>query len=447
MKILITGAGAVGTHLAKLLSREHHNIVLMDENQNRLSQMDGDFDLLTICASPTSIEALREAGASNADLVIAVTPDEARNMTCCMLASNLGAKKTVARVDNSEYVQSEYREFFSSVGIHSLIYPEMLAAQEIVDSVKRSWIRQWWEVHDGALILMGVKVRKTAKILDIPLKDICGPDSPYHVVAVKRGNETLIPHGNDCLKEYDVVYFMTTKTYIPYIREIAGKENYPDVAHAIIMGGGQTTESVLELIPDYMRVKVIEEDEERCNRLNEIIDDRKHIMIIHGDGRDLALLQDENISTTEAFLALTDDTESNILACLAAKRQGVRKTVAMVENMDYISMAESLDIGTIINKKTIAASHIYQMMLTADVANVKCLTVSKADVAEFVVKEGAKITRHLVKDLGLPNNMTLGGLVRKGKGSLINGNTRLQAGDNVVVFCLGNLQKIEKYFN
>lgn len=447
MKILITGAGAVGTHLAKLLSREHHNIVLMDEDPNRLLQMDGDFDLMTVNASPTSIEALREAGAPKADLVIAVTPDEARNMTCCMLAHELGAKKTVARVDNAEYVQPAYRDFFSSVGIQSLIYPEKLAAQEIVNSVKRSWIRQWWEVHDGALILMGIKLRKTAKILNIPLKNICGSDAPYHVVAVKRGADTLIPHGDDCLNEYDTVYFMTTKTYIPYMREIAGKDDYPDVSHAIIMGGGQTTESVLSLMPDYMHVKVIERDGRQCDRLNEIIDDRKHILIIHGDGRDLSLLQDENIRSTDAFLALTNDTENNILACLAAKRQGVRKTVAMVENTDYIPMAESLDIGTIINKKTIAAGHIYQMMLTADVANVKCLTVSNADVAEFVVKEGAKITRHPVKDLGLPHYMTLGGMVRNKKGYLVNGNTLLQAGDKVVVFCLGNLQKIEKYFN
>ena len=163
--------------------------------------------------------------------------------------------------------------------------------------------------------------------------------------------------------------------------------------------------------------------------------------------RNLSLLAEEGVQTTEAFLALTDDTESNILSCLAAKRMGVRKTVAIVENSDYVPMAESLDIGTIINKQTITASHIYQMMLNADVTNVKCLTVSNADVAEFVVAKDAKVTRKQVKDLGLPPNITLGGLVRDGKGQLINGSTQIKEGDRVVVFCIGNIKKIEKYFN
>lgn len=447
MKILIAGAGAVGTHLAKLLSKERHNIILMDEDPSRLSRLEGDFDLLTITASPTSIQALKEVEVEKADLVIAVTPDEARNMTCCMLSSGLGAKKTVARVDNSEYVNPENREFFSSVGISSLIYPEKLAATEIINSIKRSWIRQWWEVHGGELVLIGTKVRESAKILDVPLRDLSKPETPYHVVAIKRNDDTIIPHGDDVLRPYDVVYFMTMKSYIPHIRTLVGKDDYPNVSDAIIMGGGQMTESVLEALPDHLHIKVIEEDKKRCQRLSEIIDDRKHILMIHGDGRDLSFLQSEGIYTTDAFLALTDDTETNILSCMAAKRQGVRKTVALVENKDYISMAESLDIGTIINKKDIAASHIYQMMLSADVTNVKCLTVSNADVAEFVVKEGARITRHPVKELGLPYYMNLGGMVRDGKGTLINGNTQLQAGDIVVVFCLGHLQKIERYFN
>ncbi|MEG1861544.1 MAG: Trk system potassium transporter TrkA [Bacteroidaceae bacterium] len=448
MKIIIAGAGAVGTHLATLLSREHHDIVLMDENMERLEHLENNFDFMTLNLLPTSIQALREAGVAKADLFIGVTPDESRNMTCCMLASKLGAKKTVARVDNYEYTTPGHQGFFKSVGIDSIIFPEMLAAQELVNSIKRSWIRQWWEVHNGALILIGVKVREKAQILNIPLKKLCGPESPYHVVAVKRGDETIIPYGDDSLHLYDLVYFMTTHKYIPYIREIVGKEDYPDVRNVIIMGGSTTAVRAAQLMPDYMHVKIIEENEKRCEQLNELLDENKHTMVIQGDGRDISLLVDEGIRTTEAFVALADNAEKNILSCLAAKRLGVRKTVAMVENMDYVSMAESLDIGTIINKKTIAASHIYQMMLKADVSNVKCLTVANADVAEFVAKENSKITKKSIKDLGLPSNTTLGGLVRDGKGYLINGMTQVHAGDTVVVFCLGNIiNKLEKYFN
>jgi len=447
MKIIIAGAGAVGTHLAKLLSREHHDITLMDETAEKLEGLSNEFDLLTVCASPSSISALRNADVGKADLFIGVTPDEAHNMTCCMLASKLGAKKTVARVDNSEYTWPEHREFFRTVGIDSLIYPEMLAGHEIMHNIKRSWIRQWWEVQDGALVMLAVKVRSTAHILRQPLKDLCGPDSPFHIVAIKRKGDTLIPHGSDSLEEADIVYFMTTPKYIPYIRDIAGKEDYPDVRNLFIMGGGSTAVHTVSHMPDYMHAKIIEADARRCERLNEIIR-HKNVMVLHGDGRDVDLLIEEGIRHTEAFVALTDNSETNILACLAAKRLGVRKTVAMVENTDYITMAESLDIGSIINKKTFAASHIYQMMLRADVTTMKTLTVANADVAEFVVAENAKITRKQVKDLHLPATVTLGGLVRNGKGYLINGMTQIQAGDTVVVLCLENaIKKIERYFN
>ena len=446
MKIIIAGAGAVGTHLAKLLSGEKQDIILMDDDEEKLSKLDADFDLMTVAASPSSIAGLKESGVAGANLFVAVTPDESRNMTACMLATNLGAKKTVARIDNYEYLLPKHKEFFQKLGVDSLIYPEMLAAKEIVASVRMSWIRQWWEFCGGALILIGTKMRETAEILDIPLSKIGGPNTPFHIVAIKRGNETIIPRGDDVVKLYDIVYFTTTKKYIPYIRKIAGKEDYADVRNVMIMGGSRIAVRTAQYVPDYMQVKIIENDYIRCNRLTELLDDK--VMIINGDGRDMNLLVEEGIKNTEAFVALTGNSETNILACLAAKRRGGRKTVAEVENIDYISMAESLDIGTVINKKMIAASHIYQMMLDADVSNVKCLTFANADVAEFTVNEHSKVTKHLVKDLGLPKGATIGGLIRKGEGIVVTGDTQILPNDHVVVFCLGMMiKKVEKYFN
>ncbi len=446
MKIIIAGAGAVGTHLAKLLSREKQDIILMDESEEKLSTLSSNFDLMTVAASPTSINGLKEVSVDEADLFIAVTPDESRNMTACMLANNLGAKKTVARIDNYEYLLPKNKEFFQKLGVDSLIYPEMLAAKEIAASVRMSWVRQWWEFCGGALILIGAKMREKAEILDIPLYKLGGPDLPYHVVAIKRGNETLIPRGDDAITLHDIVYFTTTRKYVPYIRKITGKEDYADVRNVMIMGGSRIAVRTAQYVPDYMQVKIVENDLNRCNRLTELLDDKT--MIINGDGRDMDLLIEEGLQNTEAFVALTDNSETNILSCLAAKRMGVSKTVAEVENIDYIGMAESLDIGTVINKKMIAASHIYQMMLDADVSNVKCLTVANADVAEFTVKPDSRITKHLVKDLGLPKGTTIGGLVRQGEGIVVTGNTQIQPGDHVVVFCLSMMiKKIEKFFN
>ena len=446
MKIVIAGAGAVGTHLAKLLSREKQEIILMDDNEERLAALSSNFDLLTVVASPTSIKGLREVEAHKADLFIAVTPDESRNMTACMLAHNLGAQKTVARIDNYEYLLPKNKEFFQQVGVDSLIYPEMLAAREIVSSIRMSWVGQWWEFCGGALILICAKMREKAEILNIPLHQLGGPQLPYHIVAIKRGHETLIPRGDDTIKLNDIVYFTTTRKYVPYIRKIAGKEDYADVRNVMIMGGSRISVRTAQYAPDYMQLKIVENDLNRCNRLTELLDDRT--MIINGDGRDMDLLLDEGLRNTEAFVALTGNSETNILACLAAKRMGVSKTVAEVENIDYIGMAESLDIGTVINKKMIAASHIYQMMLDADVSNVKCLTFANADVAEFTVKEDSRITKHDVKDLGLPKGTTIGGLIRQGEGVVVTGNTRIQAGDHVVVFCLSMMiKKIEKFFS
>ena len=439
MKIIIAGAGNVGTHLAKLLSREKQDIILMDDDEEKLTALSSNFDLLTVTASPSSISGLKEVGVKEADLFIAVTPDESRNMTACMLATNLGAKKTVARIDNYEYLLPKNKEFFQKLGVDSLIYPEMLAAKEIVSSMRMSWVRQWWEFCGGALILIGTKMREKAEILNIPLYELGGPNIPYHVVAIKRGTETIIPRGDDVIKLHDIVYFTTTRKYIPYIRKIAGKEDYADVRNVMIMGGSRIAVRTAQYVPDYMQVKIVDNDINRCNRLTELLDDKT--MIINGDGRDMDLLIEEGLKNTEAFVALTGNSETNILACLAAKRMGVEKTVAEVENIDYIGMAESLDIGTVINKKMIAASHIYQMMLDADVSNVKCLTFANADVAEFTVPAGAKITKHFIKDLGLPKGTTIGGMIRNGEGVLVTGDTLIQPGDHVVVFCLSMMIK------
>ncbi|MBQ4146841.1 MAG: Trk system potassium transporter TrkA [Prevotella sp.] len=447
MKIIIYGAYAIGTHLAKLLSRNNHDTILIDDDDERLANITSDYDLMTVLASNRKIKTLKDAGVHNADLFIAVTPDENFNMNICMMAKALGVKRTVSKVDSYEYNEPKFKEFFEKLGISSIIYPEHLAARDIANGLKMSWVRQRWDVHDGALVMLGIKLRESCEILNEPLKELCKPESPYHIVAVKRGDDTIIPRGDDVLKMYDLAYFMTTRNYIPYIRKIVGKEHYVDVKNVIIMGGGATAVRSTYLMPEYMNVKILEQDEERCEKINEIIENER-VMVIHGDGRDLSLLMEEGIKNTQAFVALTGNAETNILACLTAKRMGVRKTVAMVENLDYVSMAESLDIGTIINKKALAASYIYQMMLDADVNNIRFLMTANADVAEFTAQQGSRVTRKKVFELGLPSGATIGGLVRHGEGILVSGGTQIEAGDIVVVFCHGiNMDKVEKFFN
>lgn len=349
MKIVIAGAYAIGTYLAKLLARDKHDITLISGNSENLEKLSREYDILTMDASPSSIKIQKEAGVEEADLFVAVTPDEHVNLTSCLIAHRLGAKKTVAKVDNPEYVEANNLEEFNAMGIDSIVLPDLLAAKDIVNGLKMSWVRQRWDVHDGALVMLGIKLRSTCTILDKPLKEIAGPEEPYHILAIKRHDETITPHGNSVLKKHDLAYFMTTKNYIPYIRKVVGKEHYVDVKNVMIMGGGSTAVRAVEMLPDYMNVKVIEQDFDRCEYLNEIL--KEDTLVINGDGRDLSLLTEEGILSTQAFVSLASNAETNILACLTAKEKGVRKTVAMVENEDYYYMAESLDIGTLVNKK------------------------------------------------------------------------------------------------
>ena len=446
MRIIIAGAGRVGTHLAKLLARERHDITVIDESTEKLSGLGDHYDLLPKIGSPISITDLRNVDIEHADLFVGVTPNGSVNLMSCMLAKKMGARKTVARVDTYEYIKENDQELFQSIGIDSLIMPEMIAAEEISSSVPRSWIRQYWDIEGSDLILLGIKVRGNSTILNQPLRILCGADAPYHIVAVKRGEETLIPHGNDIVQAYDLVYFMTTRKYLGLIRQLTGKEDYPEVRHVTIMGGGLTSQFTARMLPESINVKIIEKDEKRCMELADKLPE-KRFRIIHGDGRDVALLRDENVQDSQAFVALTPNSETNILSCLTAKRMKVRKTVAMLDNVSFVSMAQSLDIGTLINKQSIAAAYIYRMLLKADVTNVKSLMVANADVAEFQVQEKSKITKHLVRDLKLPEGTNLGGLVRNGQSMLINGNTQIEPGDRVVAFCIGiDLYKLSSFF-
>ena len=447
MRVIIVGAGAIGAHLADLFSKIKQDIVIIDDDEEKLERIQADCDLMTIHSSAsTPIQALKDAGVNRSDLFIAVTRDENLNLSLCVLAKSMGARQTVAKVENAEFIDPQIVEAFKAAGISSIIYPDNLAALDIVNGLQLTWTRQRWDVHGGLLTLLGIKVRNGCEILNQPFKDIFKPDSPYHVVAIKRGDTTIIPSGNDMLIEGDFVYFMTTREFVPNMKNIMGKSHYPDVKNVIIVGGGKTAVRVVNMLPHGMKAKIFENDTHRCEELIDLVDSDR-VMVINADGRSVANLLEENIKSAQAFIALTGNAEANILACLTAKQLGVSKTIAMIENMDYMDIAGNVDIGTIINKQALTASHIYQLLLNGDVRNIRNLMTVNADVAEFTAHSGSRITRKKVRDLDFPREAELGGLVRDGEGMLVNGETQIQPGDVVVVFCHGtDISRIEKYF-
>ncbi len=444
MRIIIVGAGDVGTHLAKLLTREDLDISLMDENPERLRDLENNYDMLTRVGNPTSLHDLKDIGVHGADLFIAVTPNESVNMTACLIANSLGAKRTLARIDNYEYLLPENRKFFENLGLNHLIYPEVLAAHEIEEALRTNWMRYHLALSGGALHLCVVKVRENAKILNIQFKTGFFNHGKYRVVAIKRNNDTIIPRGDDQILANDLVYFVCTEQNIDTVRDHAGKDKR-EIKNIVFMGGTRIAQKAAQNLPDDFQIKILEKDRDLCYHLAEKLG---NALIINADGRDMETLKEEGVADADAFVAVTENSETNIFACLAAKKLGVRKTIAEVENIDYIPMAEGLDIGSVLNKKTITASYIYQMMLNASVLNVQNLTTADAEIVEFVAKEGSRITKHKIKDADLPNDVNIGAIVRAGEAILVNGETQVIPNDEVVVFCKSHIiRKLDKYFN
>ena len=446
MRVLIYGAGEVGTHLAKMLCNANHDVILMDEDEDKLQSVEAHYDLMTIVGTGTSIENLKEANVKSCNLFIAVPPFQDMSILSSILAKKLGAKKTVSRINNREYLDPDNQEYFKQLGIDELIYPEGLASEEIAASLKQVGTRQLYEFSESKLVLFALKIRDGALIANKTLAEVSTlhDKQNYNTVAIIRDDKTIIPRGDDKFLHNDLAYIITTHAAIPQVLKDAGKIQF-DVKNVMILGGSRIGEKVAKLLEENYNVKIIEIDKNRAAKLADILEET---LVISGDGRNLELLKDEGIKKMDAFIAVTGNSEVNILACQLAKKYGVKKTVAEVENIDYIDLAENIGIGTLINKKLIAASHIYRLTLHSNVAHVKCLTAVDAEVFEFVAQEGSKITGKPLSKLGLPKDVNIGGIIRGDEAIIAHGDTQVQPDDKVVVFTLpSGISKIEKMFN
>jgi trk system potassium uptake protein TrkA len=443
MKVVIAGAGEVGTHLARMLSNENHDIVLLDDSPEKLSKISNDVDLMTISGSAHSFEDLKKTGVAKSDLFIAVTPFEERNVLACSMASYLGVGRTIARINNSEYLKERYREKLRNFGIHELIYPESLAAKEIIASVKQTGTRQMIEFSGGKLLLLGIKVRENAPILNKTFMELSQKSEHILVVAINRNDATIIPKGTDFVQAGDIVFFITTRAEQQHVFELSGKTLF-EVKNIMFYGGSRIAQKAVEKLGDQYHIKIIESNLEKCEK---IADKFENVLVINGDGRNIELLKEEGIDKMDAFVATTGNSETNILSCHLAKSFGVKRTVAEVENLAYMNIAESMDIGAIINKKLNAASYIYRFTLNAEISKVKCLTASDAEVFEFIAKKGAKITQKPIMDLGFPDEAKIGGIIRGDNGYIAQGDTLIHEGDKVVVFTLpSGIKKLERFF-
>lgn len=446
MRIIIAGAGDLGFHLAKLLANEEQDIVLIDENTDVLEYASNHLDVSTVKGSSTSITTLEEANISKADLLIAVTSIEDTNITTCIIGKKLGAKKTIARVSNIEFLHQKDRLDLKTVGIDEIISPESLAAKEIKRLLKETAMTDTFEFEKGMLSLVGISIDEHSELKDKTLTETAylNPDHNFTTVAILRDNQTIIPHGENKFTLNDHAYFIAQPDGINRVMDLSGKKRY-EIKNLMILGGSKIGINAAKQLSKKYKIKLIEQDKEKCFQLADKLTDT---MIINGDGRDVELLKEEGIDRMDAFIAVTGNSETNIISSLVAKGAGVKKTIALVENIDYIHLSQSIGVDTLINKKLIAANFIFRYIRKGEVLNITSVHGVDAEILEFEVQAGAKILNNELRNIEFPRTAIVGGVIRNGQGFTVRGNFMFEPKDRVVVLskpeCIHTIERLFK---
>jgi len=446
MNIVIAGDGEVGLHLAQELSAENHNITIVDPHDDLIRMVKSHTDLLAIKGDSTSIKVLKSANVRKADLIISVLHDERTNIVTAALGKQLGAKKSIARVNNDEYLTPVNQALMNQMGIDSLVCPENIAATEITTLLQQTAATEVFDFSNGKLFLFLIKLEETAPVANMTLNDISQKYAhlDFRAVAIHRNSKTIIPKGDDKLLVHDLIYVITKPGGIDSLTKLGGKTRI-EINKVMILGGGRVGRSAAKRLENLVDIKLIEFSKEKSISLADTL---SNTLVIQGDGRDIQLLEDEGIRNTDAFIACTDNSETNILTCLHAKKFGVKRTIALVENIDYIDISQNLGINSVINKKLATASYIVRFTLDAEVTSLKCLSGINAEVLEFVAKPHSLVTRKPIKNLNIPKSSLIGGIVRGEDSFIAVGDFQIEESDKVVVFTLPEaIHKLDRLFN
>ena len=444
MIITIIGAGTLGSHLAKYLSEEHMDIYIVDKDVSKLSLLDSEHNLMTVAGDAIDLAVLRQAKAASCDLFIAATEVAERNFVACGLAKSIGAKMTVARVDRIDYLDPDNREVIKRMGVDNVIYPEYLLSQGIIESLRHSWACNWYEFNRGEMVLLGVRLAQDAPLAGKYLRELKGETRIFHVAAIRRDQTTLIPKGNQLLLPDDILYVATTPSKVGEVARLTGKTPR-SIERVVIAGGGKTANLTVRLGAKDFRFTVIDGTLEVCQYM---ISQTHLCDVIHGEPTEFETLAEAGIEQADAFVALTNNASENVLTCLLASEIGVKKTIAEVEKIQFINMAESFYIETILNKQMLVANTVFQLLIDAGAASSKCLALPDAEVVQLQIRDNSRLNGAVVKNLNLPEELTFAGMIRAGKSMLVTGETRFASGDIVLVLCFGGaLQKAKKLFN
>ena len=451
MKIVIAGAGEVGSHLAKMLSGEANDITVIDMRQDRLDALSATTDVITVPGNPSAINVLQDAGVAEADLFIAVNPSDSQdvNIVSAMLAKKLGSKKATARINNEEYLSYENKYLFTEMGIDLMFYPEKIAAGEIIDLLRRTASTDSMDFARGKLQIAVFKLEEDSSLLGMSMEEfsavVAGQGHNFRVVAIARNNDTIIPRFDTRFKYHDLVFIISRRDGMDMLMKYIGKKDI-EIKNLMILGGSPIGEMVARQMSRQMdTIKIIEMNKEKCLELSEKLPD--NVIVVNGDGRNSDMLIEESIKEFDAFVAVTNSSETNILACVAAKRLGIARTIAEVENLEYIRLAESMGVDAVINKKLITAGKIYKFTLSNKVRFIKYMSGTNAEVLEYIVAPDTAITKKALKDMNFPKNAIIGGIIRGNESIIAVGDTQIQAYDRVAVFALPEaVKEVDRFF-
>ena len=443
----------MGSHLAKMLSHEANDITVVDDNPQRLSKVSDSMNVVTVLGDPSSISVLKEAGAQEADLFIAVNPyvPQSVNIVSSLLAKKLGAKRVTARIDDADYLTPENKLMFKELGMDLMFYPEKIAGDEIMDLLKHTASADSMDFARGKLQLAVFKLEEDSPLLDMKVAELTQAVSAvnselhFRIIAIARGDETIIPRFDTGFRYMDHVYIIAKRDGMASIMRYIGKDNI-EVQSVMIMGGSRIGQMVAaQLSRQGAGVKIIESNRDRCLEISEKLGDS--VDVVNGDGRNSDLLMEEDIKSYDAFVAVTGNDEANILSCVAAKKFGVDRVIAEVENLEYIRLAEEMGVDAVINKKLITAGRIFKFTLSDKVRFVKYMSGTDAEILEYTVAPESRITKAPLKDMGFPGNAIIGGVIRGGDSFIAVGDTRIEAYDRVAVFALPSaVKEVDKFF-
>jgi len=445
MRIVIAGAGEVGFHLAKMMSNEAQNIYIIDDNEDRLEYVQSHIDVFGVKGNAKDIHILKEVKVDQCDLLIAATSSEETNLLVCINGKKLGAKKTIARISNYEGIGSEMRDLYSDLGVDSIISPVELASKEIKRLIGQSAFTNDYEFEGGKLIVFGITISGSSPLKDKSISETqhLNPNRDFKPIALLRHHKTIMVQGDTVLLENDIVYFISTPKSTDQITNICGQKCY-EIKNIMILGGSRIGVLTAELLEKKYNVILIEKDKKKAEQ---IADHLKKTLVINADGTDVQALEEENIEDMDAFISVTGNSETNIISSIVAKSHGVKKTIAGVENIDYINLSHNIGIDTLINKKMIAASNIFKFIRKGEVEEIANLHGVDGEIIEFNVKAGSKITSKPIRDLKIPESTNIAGVIRGDEGFIPFGGFQMQEGDKVVVFThTDSIHEIEKFF-